>query len=373
MSPAGADGGPELVQLLTPEGERVAPPRLRRRPDADDELPRALPRPRPRPPGRRRGHRPAAPGRARPLGQPARPGGRAGRLRPRAAARRLRLPDLPRARRRLVPRRRPAAACSGSSAASTNGGWDPHEHNFALYTIVIGAQALHAVGYAMGIAARTAPSDAVIVLLRRRRDAARATSTRRSSSPASTTPPSSSSARTTSGRSPSRSSGRPASRSTSARRRLRLPRRAGRRQRRARRARRDAAPRWSAPASGQGPTFIEAFTYRMGAHTTSDDPTRYRRRRRGRGVEAASDPIERLQGLPRTQRLADDDFFDARRRRGRGARPYGCATGCRALPDPEPLTMFDHVYAEPHPLVDERARRVRGVPRVLRRRPRGEH
>ena len=33
----------------------------------------------------------------------------------------------------------------------SNGGWDPHEHNFALYTIVIGDQCLHAVGYAMGI------------------------------------------------------------------------------------------------------------------------------------------------------------------------------------------------------------------------------
>src|SRR5262245_4764937 len=31
------------------------------------------------------------------------------------------------------------------------GGWDPYEHNFALYTIVIGAQTLHAVGYAMGV------------------------------------------------------------------------------------------------------------------------------------------------------------------------------------------------------------------------------
>ncbi|HSF25997.1 MAG TPA: thiamine pyrophosphate-dependent enzyme, partial [Actinomycetes bacterium] len=31
------------------------------------------------------------------------------------------------------------------------GGWDPREHNFHLYTIVIGAQALHATGYAMGI------------------------------------------------------------------------------------------------------------------------------------------------------------------------------------------------------------------------------
>ena len=32
-----------------------------------------------------------------------------------------------------------------------NGGWDPNEHNFNLYTIVIGSQALHAVGYAMGV------------------------------------------------------------------------------------------------------------------------------------------------------------------------------------------------------------------------------
>ena len=33
----------------------------------------------------------------------------------------------------------------------SNGGWDPNEQNFALYTIVIGNQCLHAVGYAMGL------------------------------------------------------------------------------------------------------------------------------------------------------------------------------------------------------------------------------
>ncbi len=31
-----------------------------------------------------------------------------------------------------------------------------------------------------------------------------------------------------------------------------------------------------AAREGRGPTLIEAFTYRMGAHTTTDDPTRYR-------------------------------------------------------------------------------------------------
>ena len=71
--------------------------------------PRPLPRPRAGPADRRRGDRAAAAGRARHLGVAARPGGRAGRLRPRAAPRRHGLPDLPGARRRLVPRRRPAA------------------------------------------------------------------------------------------------------------------------------------------------------------------------------------------------------------------------------------------------------------------------
>ena len=33
----------------------------------------------------------------------------------------------------------------------SNGGWDPRETNFHLYTLVLAAQTLHAVGYAMGI------------------------------------------------------------------------------------------------------------------------------------------------------------------------------------------------------------------------------
>ena len=43
-----------------------------------------------------------------------------------------------------------------------HGGWDPAEHNFHLYTIVIGSQTLHAVGYAMGIQ-RDGADDAAIV------------------------------------------------------------------------------------------------------------------------------------------------------------------------------------------------------------------
>ena len=107
--PAVVQPEPDLVQLLTPEGRARRAPGLpavdQRRRDR-----RAVPRPRPRPPHRHRGNRAAAPGGARALGQPARPGGRADRRRTRAAPAGHGVPDLPRARRRLVPRGRSADA-----------------------------------------------------------------------------------------------------------------------------------------------------------------------------------------------------------------------------------------------------------------------
>ena len=135
-----------------------------------------------------------------------------------------------------------------------------------------------------------------------------------------------------------------------ARPRLRLPRRAGRRQRRARGLRRDQGGARRTPAPGKGPTFVEAFTYRMGAHTTSDDPTKYRVSaevemwKHARPDRAAARPTWRTQGK------ADQAFFDARRARGRRA---GRARPCRAAwrcPTRRRSSMFDHIYVEEHPL-----------------------
>jgi 2-oxoisovalerate dehydrogenase E1 component alpha subunit len=101
--------------------------------------------------------------------------------------------------------------------------------------------------------------------------------------------------------------------------------------------------------SGGGPTFIEAFTYRMGAHTTADDPTRYRL---SAETEAwrEKDPIDRFRTYLRAEGILDEeqeaaiaaeaDAFAARLR-----------AGVVALPDPHPASMFDHAYAEPHPQV----------------------
>jgi 2-oxoisovalerate dehydrogenase E1 component alpha subunit len=102
---------------------------------------------------------------------------------------------------------------------------------------------------------------------------------------------------------------------------------------------------------GNGPTLIEAYTYRMGAHTTSDDPTRYRI---ASEVEAwqAKDPIKRVRLFLEKQGLADDDFFAAV-----DAEAKQTATNLRervlSMPDPSPLTLFDNVYPNGSALLDE--------------------
>ena len=73
-----------------------------------------------------------------------------------------------------------------------------------------------------------------------------------------------------------------------------------------------AVTRWALDRArnGDGPVLIEAFTYRMGAHTTSDDPTRYRASRGDRVLECQG-PDPAAQGVPGARGLADEDFFAA--------------------------------------------------------------
>ena len=103
--------------------------------------------------------------------------------------------------------------------------------------------------------------------------------------------------------------------------------------------------------SGQGPTLVEAFTYRMGAHTTSDDPTRYRL---SSELEAwkLKDPLERMKSFLYRQQLVDSDFFAALEVEADGLAAR-LRAGCLAMPDPDPLTMFDDVYVEQTPLLRE--------------------
>jgi pyruvate dehydrogenase E1 component alpha subunit len=101
---------------------------------------------------------------------------------------------------------------------------------------------------------------------------------------------------------------------------------------------------------GEGPTLIEAYTYRMGAHTSSDDPTRYRI---ASEVESwkAKDPIARMKAFLTKQQLGDDTFFGEV---DESAKALALHLRERVLemPDPAPVTMFDNVYPHGSPEVD---------------------
>ncbi len=90
------------------------------------------------------------------------------------------------------------------------------------------------------------------------------------------------------------------------------------------------------------PVLVEAVTYRMGAHTTADDPSRYRHADELAGW-SRRDPVQRMAAYLRGRGLLDDS-----RAADLDAEADALATtlreGCLRLPDPSPHSMFDHVY-----------------------------
>jgi len=102
--------------------------------------------------------------------------------------------------------------------------------------------------------------------------------------------------------------------------------------------------------NGQGPTLIEAYTYRMGAHTSSDDPTRYRI---ASEVESwkLKDPISRMRAFLTKQQVADEDFFGEVDETA-GKLALDLRERVLALPDPAPVSMFDFAYPGGSPEVD---------------------
>ena len=102
---------------------------------------------------------------------------------------------------------------------------------------------------------------------------------------------------------------------------------------------------------GEGPTFIEAVTYRMGPHTTADDPTRYRPP--AELLEwTAKDPLTRVAAHLRGIGILDP-AAEARIAADADAVAAELRAGCLAMADPSSADLFDHVYVEPHARIDE--------------------
>ncbi|MCW2656750.1 MAG: pyruvate dehydrogenase (acetyl-transferring) component, alpha subunit [Jatrophihabitans sp.] len=94
--------------------------------------------------------------------------------------------------------------------------------------------------------------------------------------------------------------------------------------------------------NAQGPTLIEAFTYRMNPHTTNDDTRRYRL---GSEVETwkLKDPIERVRAYLTRVAGFDHTFFEKVEEEAKALAEH-VRSGCRALPDPTPESVFDNVH-----------------------------
>ena len=101
--------------------------------------------------------------------------------------------------------------------------------------------------------------------------------------------------------------------------------------------------------AGEGPVLIEAVTYRMGGHSTSDDPTRYRDDATLQDW-VGRDPIARVRALLVAQEWADDAWLaeidaegDELAARTRAA--------CLAYTDPALADMFQYVWADIPPML----------------------
>ena len=96
--------------------------------------------------------------------------------------------------------------------------------------------------------------------------------------------------------------------------------------------------------AGDGPTLIECVTYRLGVHTTADDPTKYRTTEEVAAWEH-KDPLTRFTAYLKKKRLLESGLEDEVDKEIAAA-----VQRFEALGPADPLAMFEHVYAElpPH-------------------------
>ncbi|MEU4523268.1 pyruvate dehydrogenase (acetyl-transferring) E1 component subunit alpha [Amycolatopsis sp. NPDC024027] len=96
---------------------------------------------------------------------------------------------------------------------------------------------------------------------------------------------------------------------------------------------------------GKGPVLVEAHTYRIDAHTNADDATRYRDAEEVAKWREA-DPLKRLETFLKSQKLLQDNEIE-RFAADAEVLAQSVRDTLNAEPELDPLSLFDHVYAEP--------------------------
>ena len=100
------------------------------------------------------------------------------------------------------------------------------------------------------------------------------------------------------------------------------------------------------------PVLVESLTYRQGAHTTSDDPDRYRPEDEDLPEWRTADPVERFESYLREQGVVDDEFV-ADCREDAEAELDDAVETAEAVGEPDVDELFDYVYEERTPRIDE--------------------
>ncbi|QPV64327.1 pyruvate dehydrogenase (acetyl-transferring) E1 component subunit alpha [Halosimplex litoreum] len=112
-----------------------------------------------------------------------------------------------------------------------------------------------------------------------------------------------------------------------------------------------------ASALAGDPVLVESLTYRQGAHTTSDDPDRYRdAAAEGLPDWRTADPLERYADYLREEGVVDEGFVEAAREAARDE--VDEAVAAAEASEPDPTDVFDHAYATFPPRVRDRRRSV---------------
>jgi pyruvate dehydrogenase E1 component alpha subunit len=101
-------------------------------------------------------------------------------------------------------------------------------------------------------------------------------------------------------------------------------------------------------ARAGSPTLVESLTYRQGAHTTSDDPGRYRENGEGFPDWRTADPLERYESYLREQGAIDDAFVEEVQAEAE-AELEEAIERAESGPEAEPEEIFDPVYGELSP------------------------
>jgi pyruvate dehydrogenase E1 component alpha subunit len=118
-----------------------------------------------------------------------------------------------------------------------------------------------------------------------------------------------------------------------------------------------------AARAGEGPTLVEAVTYRQGPHTTTDDPSRYREDEPPEWRDR--DPLE----VTRELLESSGEWTDADEQRvteWATDRVETAVENAEARTGLDPEEMFAHVYAADHPRLQSQRENLVDEPRISR-------